>query len=95
MTLPLRLVLSVLAGLAIGASLVFLAFATAVVLALSTGNRIAVPGLIEVWTSREPSGTTALEFIPDVAGAGLLVLGFAAVYTVATVVASRRRSRHG
>lgn len=92
MTLPLRILLQSLAGLAIGVCLVVLAAASAFVLAFATSSRVTIPFVVEVWTLREPNGTTALEFVPDPAGAGILVLVFAAIYTVATVAVSRRRA---
>jgi hypothetical protein len=90
--LPLRILLHALAGLAIGACLVVLASASAFVLAFATSSRVVIPAVIEVWTSREANGTTALEFVPDPGGAGIVILGFAAIYTVATVAVARRRA---
>lgn len=90
MTLPLRILVQSLVGLAIGASLVVLAVAVALVLAFATTSHVAIPAVIEVWASREANGTTALEFVPDVGGATVLVLVIAAAYAGATVAAGRR-----
>lgn len=95
MTLPLRILVQTLAGLAIGVSLVFLASAAALVLAFATSSRVAIPAVIEVWTSRESNGTTALEFVPDVGGAVVVVLVIAAAYAIATVAVGRRRAPRG
>lgn len=91
MTLPLRILVQALAGLAIAACLVVLAAATAFVLAFATRARVIIPAVIDVRATTEPNGTTALEFVPDVGGIALVVLVIAAVYTAATVGASRRR----
>lgn len=93
MTLPLRIVVQALAGLAIAASLVFLAAASALVLAFVTAGRVHLPPIVEVWTSLEANGTTALEFIPDFGGAGIVILVLAAVYTTVTVAVGQRRAR--
>ena len=93
MTLPLRILVQAIAGLAIGVCLVVLAAASAFVLAFATSSRIAIPAVIEVWTSREPNGTTALEFVPDPGGAALVVVVVAAIYATATVVGRRRAAR--
>lgn len=92
---PVRILLQALAGLAIGLCLVGLASATALVLAFATSSRVVIPAVIEVWTSREPNGTTALEFVPQSGGAMILVMAFAALYTVVTVVIGQRRSERG
>jgi hypothetical protein len=92
-TLALRILLHALAGLAIGVCLVVLAAASALVLAFASTSRVAIPAVIEVWTSREANGTTALEFVPEPAGAGIVVLAFATIYTIATVAFGRRRAR--
>jgi hypothetical protein len=94
-TLALRILLQTLAGLAIGACLVVLAAASAFVLAFATSGRVAIPAIVEVWTSRETNGTTALEFVPDPTGAGIVVLAVAAIYTIATVALGRRRAQRG
>ena len=51
MTLPLRILIHAIAGLAIGASLVALAAMTAFVLAFTTSSRVVVPAIIEVSTA--------------------------------------------
>ena len=93
MTLPLRILIHAIAGLAIGASLVALAAMTAFVLAFTTSSRVVVPAIIEVSTSLEPDGTTALEFLPNPGGAILVIVVFAAIYTAVVVVTGRRRAR--
>lgn len=93
MTLPLRILIQFLAGLAIGLCVVFLAIAASLVLAFATSSRVAIPAVIEVWTSREPNGTTALEFAPDPGGAVLVALAIAVLYTAVTVATRRRRAR--
>lgn len=92
---PVRILVQALAGFAIGLCLVGLASATALVLAFATSSRVAIPAVIEVWTSREPNGTTALEFVPEFGGATILVIVFAGLYTFVTVVVGQRRGERG
>lgn len=92
MTLPLRILIQSIVGIAIGLSLVVLAAAAALVVAFATSSRVAVPAVIDVWTSQEANGSTALEFVPDPAGAGVVILAFAACYAIANATAGVRRS---
>ena len=91
MTLGIRILIQAAAGLAVGVALVALTLASALALAFSTSSPVRIPLVIDVWATREPNGTTALNFLPDLAGMGVVVVAFALVFTVVTVTTGRRR----
>jgi hypothetical protein len=89
----LRILVNILSGLAIGASLLVLAVASAFALSFINNAGVTLPGIIDIWTTPEPNGTTALNFLPNPAGMGVAVLVVATVYALAATLASRGRAR--
>jgi len=70
-----------LAGLALGVAVVFLAVVGAVAFAYTTGADVLIPGVFEGWFTEE-NGLPALNFRPNAIGIGTAVLVIAVLFAL-------------
>ena len=85
MTAGFRILVHSFAGLVLGICVVFLTIAASLVMAFNTVGEVTILGVIRIWRATE-NGATALNFVPNIAGMGIVVLVIAGLYVLGSTL---------